>query len=153
MIRPSIKTYREDRHDHWIDSERHRKHFLGRHSPSVHLPGDKSAVPAAVNIRREGELLKLEVSMPGFTKEEIEIAIEGNLLTVVGEKTQEASKSDPEGYLMREFAVDRVYRSFEVAEPLLREDIEAVYENGILRITFTDVPPAEEHTKKRVAIS
>lgn len=151
MIRPSIKSYREDRHDHWIDSERHRKHFLGRHSPSVHLPGDTPPHPGAANIVREGELLKLEVAMPGFRKEEIEISIENDLLTVVGETTKDPDR-DPDDYLMREFGVDRVYRSFEVAEHLLREDIKATYENGILRIVFTDVPPEKESTKKRVVI-
>ena len=150
MIRPSIKSYREDRHDHWIDSERRRKHFLGRHSPSIHLPGDK-VQPGAANVVREGELLKLEVAMPGFRKEEIEISIEGDLLTIVGETTKDPDR-DPDDYLMREFGVDRVYRSFEVAEHLLREDIKATYEDGILQIVFTDVPPEKEKAKKRVAI-
>ena len=150
MIRPSIKSYREDRHDHWINPERHRKHFLGRHSPFLNLPGDMPT--ASANVKREGKLLELEIVMPGFAKEEIDISIERNLLTVVGEKSRTATTEENDNFLMREFEVDRVYRSFEVAEQLLHEDITATYEQGILRISFTDVPTEEERAKKRVEI-
>jgi HSP20 family protein len=151
MIRPSIRTYREDRNDHWIDSERHRKHFLGRHSPSIHLPGDPVSV-AAANVKRAGKLLELEVVMPGFDKEEISITIENNLLTVIGEKPQEKVRN-PEDYMYREFATDRIFRSFEVAEHLLKEDIKASYEQGLLKIVFIDVPEEMERVKQRVEIA
>ena len=146
MIRPDIKTYREDRRQHWINPEKHRKHFLGRTSPNLNLPGE---APLA-NISRNDSLLELELVMPGYEKEEIQVNIENDIMTVLASKeTIEESNS---ALILQEFDIDRMERRFLLAEGISKEKISAKYNQGILRITFTDVPPEEEKLKTIIEV-
>lgn len=105
----------------------------------------------AVNIKREGHLFELEIAMPGFAKEEIKIIIENDILSVRGKK-EHLEKKETSEYILQEFESGLLERKFRLAEGLGREDIEAKYENGILKLVFTDVPPEEEKDARSIEI-
>ena len=121
-------------------------HFLGR--SSFDIPYKK--VPP-VNIIQEGKLYETEVIVPGFTKEELDVTVKDDILTIRGEKSgTEGGRKDK--YILEEFDFDTFERKFKLAHAIGHEKITAKYENGVLRLTFTDVPKEQEKAYKKVAV-
>ena len=121
-------------------------HFLGR--SSFDIPYKK--VPP-VNIIQEGKLYEMEVIVPGFTKEELDVTVKDDILTIRGEKSgTEGGRMDK--YILEEFDFETFERKFKLAHAIGHEKITAKYENGILRLTFTDVPKEQEKAYKKVAV-
>jgi HSP20 family protein len=103
-----------------------------KHDFATHVP--------AVNVSREKDALQLELSAPGFTKEEIKVEVENGVLTVSGShKTEEESKDKT--FYRKEFSYGSFKRSFNLPEEFNAEQISAKYENGILKLS---VPKKEE---------
>jgi HSP20 family protein len=92
-----------------------------------------SFVPA-VNVFETDEQYSLEVFVPGFSKENIKIDIQDEVLTISSE-TSEAKQSTEEGkFTRKEFSFSSFKRSFSIPEIVDVEAIDAKYENGILNI-------------------
>ncbi len=91
--------------------------------------------------------LVVEASLPGFTKEDIQIEEHEGILTIRAEH-EEVRKEEGENWLIQE----RAYQHFERSVPLpveVRADkAEAVLEDGILRITFPKVHEGEGITHR-----
>lgn len=146
MTRPDIKTAHQNWREHWISSPGYRPNFLGRND--FDLRWLKKYPP--VNIKKENSLFELEVAIPGYSKEEIEISVKNNLLIIRGaKKKNELHESE---YVIKEFDNDTFERVFQLAKEIGHEKITATYKNGILRLTFIDVPGEEEVAYKKVAV-
>lgn len=90
----------------------------------------------AVNIIENESDWKLEVSAPGFVKEDFKISLENNVLTVSAEHKTDAEK-EQKNYTRREFSYGSFSRSFRVKENSVdMEKVSAAYENGVLKITL-----------------
>jgi len=121
-------------------------HFLGRSAFDVKYP----KVPP-VNIIKNGKLFEMEVMVPGFKKGELDVFVDDGVLTIKGEKS--LSHHDREGtFVLEEFDFDSFERKFKLASSIAREKISAQYQNGILRLTFVDVPEAEETDSQTVEV-
>ncbi len=121
-------------------------HFLGKSAFDIHY---KNLPP--VNIIQEGKLFEMEVMAPGFGKDELEITVKDDILTIRGEKS--TSKKEKGGkYIIEEFDFNSFERKFKLANAIGHEKITAKYDNGILRLTFIDVPEEEEKAFKKVAV-
>ncbi len=109
-----------------------------------------SSVP--VNIYENKDAYQVELNAPGRTKEDFEIKVDNNLLTIRYEKKEAAEKSENEATTLRqEFKFKSFQRSFTLDEKVQTESIEAKYDNGILKVTL---PKKEEVkvTPKQIAI-
>lgn len=123
-----------------------RDHFLGR--SAFDIPYKKMP---PVNIIQDGKLYEMEVLVPGFTKEELEVTVKDDILAIRGEKSEsKGGKNDK--YILEEFDFDTFERKFKLANAIGHEKITAKYENGVLRLTFTDVPKEQEKAYKKVAV-
>ena len=121
-------------------------HFLGR--SSFDIPYKKMP---PVNIKQEGKLYEMEVIVPGFSKEELDVTVKDDILTIRGEKSgTEGGRMDK--YILEEFDFETFERKFKLAHAIGHEKITAKYENGVLRLTFTDVPKEQEKAYKKVAV-
>jgi len=98
-------------------------------------------MPQADIVEREKEF-EIRMSLPGIMKEDVKISLDGELLTVEGERknvnTEEGSK-----LLKREISYGKFSRSFNVGK-IDGDKIEAAFENGILSIRL---PRMVEETK------
>lgn len=138
-FRPNI----QDRHFDWkrsgfippIDPY----HFRGK-SPSEFKVAKKEA---PINLKRENELMTVEVFVPGFTKEEVSITVMDNTLYVSAKKLNKPVRPASK-YIINEFESDVVERTFRLAPGIGHEQIDAKLEHGILYLTFIDVPKEEE---------
>ncbi|MCB9301985.1 MAG: Hsp20/alpha crystallin family protein [Lewinellaceae bacterium] len=147
MIRPPIKNRSFDRMGEKFATLIDPNHFLGRSSLDIH---QHPHLPP-VNILKKGLLFEMEVVVPGFKKEELEVSLQDDVLTIRGQKSYPASEKKGE-YIMEEFDIDSFERKFKLARTIAHEKISAKYENGVLRLTFTDVPKEEEKAYQKVKV-
>jgi HSP20 family protein len=122
-------------------------HFLGRSAFDIHKP--KPHPPA--NVKKNGALYELEMPVPGYSKDEIVILVKNDILTVKGEKSRSTEETTID-YVQKEFELDRFERSFHLERGVGREKITANLHNGILKLSFVDVPPEEEKPTQRVEV-
>jgi HSP20 family protein len=98
------------------------------------------SAPAPVMIKMDvteipnGYLVHAE--MPGVRKEDIDIAIEGNQVTIAAEVKRETEKKEGDRVLRNERYFGNVYRSFTLPAELDEPRCEAKYEKGILELTL-----------------
>lgn len=79
---------------------------------------------------------QLEAELPGFNKEDINIDLKDNLLTISASHSENKDEKDNEGkYIRRERRSSSYQRSFRV-EGLKPEDIIAQYKNGVLTVNI-----------------
>ena len=89
----------------------------------------------ALNIREEEDSYKIELAAPGFEKEDFQIEIDDENLTIKMEKNIEIEEED-DNYNRKEFSYQSFNRSIELPENSIPEDLEATYSNGILELTL-----------------
>lgn len=95
---------------------------------------------APVNISETKDAYKLDFSVPGRAKEDFNVSIDRNLLTISYEKKQE-QREENEKRLRREYSFESFKRTFTLDEKIDAEKISAKYENGILSL---ELPKKEE---------
>jgi HSP20 family protein len=102
----------------------------------------------AMDLVEEGEEYVLRADLPGVREEDVNIEVEGNVLTISGER--KAEKEDrKEGYYRVERAVGRFSRSLTLPDGVDPDSIQAQFENGVLTVR---IPKPQERQPRRVAI-
>jgi|RhiMetdeSRZDD1v2_1073273.scaffolds.fasta_scaffold01914_18 HSP20 family protein len=104
------------------------------------LMGRTSTVPA-VNVSENQNDYIVSVAAPGLNKNDFNIDIEGNMLTISCEK--EETRED-ERQTRREYNYSSFTRSFTLPEEVMKDKIEATYHDGVLKIVL----PKKEEAKK-----
>lgn len=87
----------------------------------------------------------VEAELPGSKKDDIQIKVQENTLTISGEKKKDSNED--KNVLRNERIFGSFSRSFNLSEEINAEDIEANFENGILTIALGKVK--EEKPKER----
>ncbi len=72
--------------------------------------------------------------MPGVKKDDIDVAIEGNQVTITAEVKQEWEKKEGDRLLRNERYFGNIYRSFTLPAELDQSACEASYDNGVLEL-------------------
>jgi HSP20 family protein len=98
---------------------------------------------APANIREEENSFRIELYVPGFSKEEVKINVQKNILTIQSVKSENPEQKS--NYLSREFGTRNFERSFSLPKNVNVEEISAAFHNGILEITL---PKKEEVVEK-----
>jgi HSP20 family protein len=108
----------------------------------------------AINVKESKKKFKLEISLPGFDKDQIELKVDGNMLIISAQKeTQTEDKDDEnEKFLRQEFSSESFYRSITLPENVDTSNIEASQKAGILTVTLPKLNKAVEDKKKVIAI-
>lgn len=107
----------------------------------------------AVNVKEKKDAFEIEMSAPGLKKEDFNVELNNNLLTISCEKKDEDETKDEDGkYTRREFIYQSFSRSFNLPDTIDKEKIDAKYEDGILTLS---VPKKENviPSPKRIDIS
>ena len=99
----------------------------------------------ATDIRDMGESYRLDIELPGFSKEEIKVSLSGKMLTVAAEHSED--KSEEGKYLRRERRFGSFSRSFSI-NGIDADAISVTHENGVLSLTLPKVKPSEPQTRE-----
>ena len=98
----------------------------------------------SVDIYEDKERLVLEAELPGMNREDFEISVENNVITLKGERRFE-KKTDGDNYHRVERSYGSFTRSFTLPQTVTAEGAAADFENGILRVSL----PKRAETKAR----
>lgn len=104
------------------------------------------------DIKEDKNRYLLDIDLPGFEKENINLSLKDGYLNVSAE-TKKEEKNNDEKMVRRERFYGKCSRSFYVGDNIREEDIHAEFKNGILKV---EVPKKEEiknkDTIKRIEI-
>ncbi|MBC7902768.1 MAG: Hsp20/alpha crystallin family protein [Gemmatimonadaceae bacterium] len=105
-----------------------------------------SSFPPA-NIVESKDAYHLELNVPGRNKEDFAINIDRGTLTISFEKKEEAKQEDYKT-IRREFSFQGFKRSFNLDDKIDAANIQAKYENGLLKLFLPKKPEVKEATKQ-----
>ena len=106
------------------------------------LYGKHAAHVMKTDVREHDEGYEVDIDLPGFKKDEINLSLENGYLTITAAKGLDEDEKDKKGKLIRqERFMGTMQRSFYVGKNLTDEDIKAKFEDGVLKLT---VPKKEE---------
>ena len=104
-----------------------------------------------VDISEDNDRIILTAELPGFSAEQVQIHMEGNVLTMRGERKFEEEKGGKgRNYHRVERAYGQFLRSFTLPPNVDRDDIHARFNNGLLEI---ELPKKEEAKPRQIRIT
>lgn len=101
------------------------------------------------DIYEKDNVYHLEMDIPGFDKNDVNIEIDDNdYLTITAEKNNENTEEDEnKNYIRKERSYGKYQRSFYVGG-IDKENVEAAFENGILKVTMPKKVEEKSQTQK-----
>jgi HSP20 family protein len=99
----------------------------------------------AMDVYTEGDSYVIELGLPGFNPDAVDVSCEGNQLTIRGEQPPETQEQQNRRYLLRERMTSRFERTITLPSEVAVDQAQAHYEQGLLRLVF----PKAEHAKPR----
>lgn len=105
----------------------------------------------SINIFKKDNHYKIDVGVPGVTKNDLKIDVDGNILTISCEReTTSKSTSDPDERI--EYDYSSFSRSLTVPEDADYENINAKYENGVLTLVIPKKEQKEKPKGKKINV-
>jgi HSP20 family protein len=142
-----MNFWRVSRDPLWGELERFRRGMdeLLHGMPSRPAPGTPLWTPACifppVNVRERTDAYEVTAEIPGVKAEDLDVKIEGDTLTLKGErKPQEIGEGA--SYHRRERSAGTFQRSITLPGKVDASKVEAAYKNGLLTVTLAKEPSA-----------
>ncbi len=147
MLMPSI--FGENLFDEMMDFP-WGNDFFGRRNP---LYGKNEKNLMKTDVKETDGSYEVAIDLPGFKKEDVSAALENGYLTIQAVKSLDKEEKDKEGkYIRRERYAGSCSRSFYVGDKVKEEDIQARFEDGILKLSVPKKNEAIEEKKGYIAI-
>ena len=147
MLVPSI--FSENLFDDWFDfpdfvnPEKTERKLYGRHADRL----------MRTDVHEHDDHYEMDIDLPGFKKEEIRIELNDGYLTVSASKGLNEEDKTKAGRLIRqERYTGSMQRSFYVGENVKEEDVKAVFEHGVLKLTLPREVQKKVPEKKYIQI-
>ncbi|MCR5330612.1 MAG: Hsp20/alpha crystallin family protein [Lachnospiraceae bacterium] len=127
MLLPSI--FGENLFDDWMDlgdfGDIDRK-LYGKHASHV----------MKTDVKEHDDAYEVDIDLPGFKKDEIEIRLENGYLSVSASKGLDKDEKNKKGKVIRQERYSgSMQRSFYVGDNVTQEDVKAKFEDGVLKLT------------------
>ena len=146
MLLPSI--FGERLLDDWMDFPRMDFPDIDRK-----LYGKHAANVMKTDVHEHDDGYEVDIDLPGFKKDEINLSLENGYLTVNAAKGLDKEKKDHKGKLIRqERYAGSMTRSFYVGDAVTENEIEAKFENGVLQLSIPKKEAEKLPEKKLIAI-
>jgi HSP20 family protein len=110
--------------------------------------GESSGWLPPLDLYADGEQLVLKAELPGMKKEDINISLEGDVLTLSGERKEEGGYDKAETHRSERF-LGRFQRTLTLPYAINNAKVQASYKDGILTVTL---PKAEEAKAKQIGV-
>ncbi|WP_424494514.1 Hsp20/alpha crystallin family protein [Salinimicrobium sp. GXAS 041] len=112
-----------------------------------------TSIPA-VNIQETDDNFLVAVAVPGKTKEDFNIELDNDVLTISSEVKKENEVSENNGkFTRKEFSYSSFKRAFSLPDTVDGEKISAAYNNGVLEINLPKKEEAKVQAKRMIEIS
>ncbi|MBQ1476634.1 MAG: Hsp20/alpha crystallin family protein [Erysipelotrichaceae bacterium] len=114
------------------------------------LYGRKAGREMLTDVHEMNDHYEMEVNLPGFKKEEINIEVNEGYLTISAAKGVDKDQKDEKGHILhQERYAGSISRSFYIGEEVSPEEVHAKFEDGVLHL---NIPKKEEKTPERNTI-
>ena len=102
------------------------------------LHGDPLPSPAQikVDVKENDKAYTVQAEVPGVSKDEIHVSLDGNVVTLRAEVKQEDRQGSEEKVLRSERYFGAVSRSFQLPMDIDQAQAKAKYDNGVLTLTL-----------------
>ena len=127
--------------DNFINDWPFRSQLFGDSPLASLFSRGESWIPAVNVLEKNGNLV-LQAELPGFDEKSINLKLEGNVLTLEGERKLE-NESDRANYHRMESFYGTFSRSFTLPETVQPDKIKADFKNGILTVTIPQKPEVQ----------
>lgn len=108
----------------------------------------------AVNIQETEDGFNVDVAAPGMRKENFNIELDKDVLTISSEDRKEKETEAKEGkFTRKEFSYSSFKRAFSLPDSVDTEKISASYTNGVLEITLPKREEAKVQPKRMIDVS
>ena len=130
MMMPSI--FGENLFDDFMNDFPFEKHFFVERNP---LYGKHAKNIMKTDVRETDNSYELDIDLPGFKKEDINVQLDNGYLTIAASKSLEKEdEHEKSHYIRQERYTGSMSRSFYVGNDVKQEEIHAKYEDGILKL-------------------
>ena len=93
---------------------------------------------------------ELEINLPGYKKEDVQAELKDGYLTITASTNSNTEEKDENGkYIRRERYVGSCSRNFYVGEQVTEQDVQAKFENGILKLSVPKKEAAPQIEDKK----
>ena len=147
MLLPSV--FGENLFDEWFnfpdfrDVDRTERKLYGKHADRL----------MKTDVHEHDDHYEVDIDLPGFTKDEINLELKEGYLTVSAAKGVDKDNTDRKGKIIRqERYAGAMQRSFYVGEHLTEEDIKASFKNGVLSLDVAKKDQPKLPEKKTITI-
>ena len=143
MLMPSI--FGENLFDDWMDFSfpSFDRDFYGNSSRSV----------MKTDVKETDKGYELDIELPGYQKEDVKAQLKDGYLTVQAVKNVNNDTKNEEGaYIIRERYAGTMSRSFYVGDNVTEADIQAKFENGVLKLAVPKKEAKKVEENKYIAI-
>ena len=100
------------------------------------LHGDPLPAQIKVDVKESGDAYTVQAEVPGVSKDDIHVAIDGNIVTLRAEVKQQDTKTEGERVLRSERYYGEVSRSFQLPVDIDDAKASAKYDSGVLSLTL-----------------
>jgi HSP20 family protein len=87
-----------------------------------------------VDIYADEKNIFIQAEIPGINKADMKISLQDNILTISGTKKKRDEKNEDKQYFRNEIIYGDFSRSFSLPDDINPDNVEAVFENGVLKI-------------------
>lgn len=107
----------------------------------------------AVNVKETDEDFTIELAAPGLAKEDFNIELDNDVLTISSEVKSEKETVNEGKYTRKEFNYSSFKRSFNLPDTIEVSKIDASHNNGILAVVLPKKEEAKVQPKRLIEIS
>ena len=104
--------------------------------------------PFGVDVREDGDHLYVEAELPGFRKDDVDITLENQTLTIAAERKEEQEQKGD--LLLHERRYHKFLRSFTLPPTVDEKSVDAKLADGVLKITLNK---REETKPRKISVS
>ena len=145
---PSI--FRDNLFDDMFDFDDFDKEFNRMMRP---LYGKHAQNMMKTDVRETDNSYEMDIDLPGFKKDEIKVELDNGYLSISAAKGLDKDEEKKDGkYIRRERYAGAMSRTFYVGDNLTQQDIQAKFEDGILKISVPKKDVQQIEQNKYIAI-
>jgi HSP20 family protein len=137
-------------HDPYETMQRDFDSLMGRFF-SGREDGGGGLAPYCVDVREDADHIYVEAELPGFKKNDVDITLENQTLTITAQRSSEERKQGDKGeLLLHERRYNRFQRSFTLPPTVDEQSVNAKLNDGILTITLNK---REESKPRKIQVN
>lgn len=109
---------------------------------------EKQSYPR-VDVVDYNDRVEILAEVPGLSKDEVNVEVQDDVLTISGQKVKRVEESEQnKKYIRKELKHSSFKRSFTLSDTIDRENLEAKFDNGLLKIVLKKIKPIAPPTRR-----